>query len=184
MFPEHQNGKHMNTAGINTPNRIKQMSAMAFKTGSRFLLLASLVLPPAVQAVEPMPSQAKVLTARNKIAKRMVAHEEEHKGIVQAYAKLDAALLEKTALRMARNPGLPGGDDLMADEFSPFLKCDTAHRDLALLASAMAQHAARGAANLKRIVDQEQADYDRSHSTCVRRLAMPPTAAWADYQAE
>jgi len=57
----------MNTAGINTVDRIKQMPAMVIKTGSGFLLLAGLVLPPAVQAVEPMPSQAKVLTARNKI---------------------------------------------------------------------------------------------------------------------
>jgi len=114
----------------------------------------------------------------------MVAHEEELKAIVHAYAKLDAAYLDRTARRMEQNPGLPGGDDLMADEFSPFLTCDTAHRDLALLASAMAQHAARGTANLKRIVNQEQADYDWSHTTCVRRLAMPPTAAWADYQAE
>jgi len=165
--------------GTNTPHTTSRISMPL-----RYLLLTAVLVPLAVVSAEPMPPVQQLQVARTQVQKWMKAHEQERASLVEAYAKKDVAKLERLAMQMERQPGLPGGEALMRDEFAPFLKCDTAQRDLSLLASAMAQHAARGTPGLQKMVAAEQADYERTSALCKGRLSMTPTAAWDAYQAE
>jgi hypothetical protein len=161
----------------------------SYLTGPRAGLAGAtmlLALAGVAQAADPMPAESKMQASRSLVQMWMREHDIERIAVEQAYAKKDAASLERIAIRLKRQPGFPqkGSVDLMLDEYGPYLKCDTAYIDLGLMASAMAQQISRGGAGLDRILQQEQADYERSRSVCKQRLAMTPKAAWADYQAE
>lgn len=148
-------------------------SAAAVLTMSTFAMAAS-----------PMPALPKLVEAQGKVAQWMKAVETDRVSITAAFERKDASQLERTSRRLEQAPGLPRGQALMQDEYGPFLKCDTAARDLALLAAAMARQAARPTDSQLRIVKQEQADFDRNYAECKRRLSMKPQDAWAQYQAE
>lgn len=149
-----------------------------------FLILGALV--GVSHAADPMPPEPKVLAARSLIQTWMHQHDKEHASVVQAYEKKDRVTLEKTATQLLRHQGFPqkGNVDLMLEEYSAYLSCDTAYTDLGLLASAMAKHLSNGTAGTEKIIKQEQSDYARSSGVCKRRLAMTPAKAWADYQSE
>jgi hypothetical protein len=137
-------------------------------------------------AADPMPPERKVLAARNLIHSWMQQHDKEHARVVRAYAKKDRATLEKIATKLLRDQGFPqkGNVDLMLDEYSAYLSCDTAYTDLGLLAGAMSKHLSNGNLSTERGLNQEQSDYALSTGVCKRRLAMTPAKAWADYQSE
>lgn len=144
------------------------------------LLLASTL----VYAAEPMPPVAQIQSARAHVQTLMQRHDQERAEILKAYQAKDVSTLEKVAARRARGPGFQDPDRFMRDEYAPYLKCDTAQVDLALLASAMARNAARSSPALANIVATEQADYERSLQICKQRLSVAPAVAWAQYQAE
>jgi hypothetical protein len=151
----------------------------------RILLLALLWVSFASQAAEPMPPVRQIHAARHQVVKWMRGHEGEREAVASAYARNDIAWLEKEAARLNRQPGFADPNrTLMRAEFGPFLKCDTAQRDLGMLAAAMVQHSLHGTPTAARVVQEEQADYDRAAAICKRRLDMAPGIAWAEYQAE
>ncbi|MDL5034438.1 hypothetical protein QRD43_21220 [Pelomonas sp. APW6] len=145
---------------------------------------AILIFPSVVVASPGAPAPQSIAAAQAKVAQWMKPVEIEHARIAVAFEKHDVVYLERAEKRMASAPGLPGGDLLMQDEYAPFLKCDTAARDLAILVGAMSRYLARPSDALRKIVSLEQDDYDRSSAACRRRLSMKPQEAWAAYDAE
>lgn len=123
------------------------------------------------------PDQRLLESARSRVRDMtfsvMLTQERE---LEDAYSKGSAdELSSKSNLLMQ---GAPDAAQWKGSEFDPYLKCDTAWRDLGLYASAMAKDLKYGGDTHRKILDQERADYIRTKKSCQDFLDMSVEAAW------
>lgn len=156
---------------------------MSFRTHHPALFVLACVVSSTALA-DSGPSRATLEKAKTNVSGWYNEMVDQEKLLEEAYERKDTATLEKESVRrMAK--GMPGGNELwQQDEYSPYLKCDTAYLDLGLLAGAMHRAAARPSESSARILKQERADYTNSKAKCERRLKMPAQEAWREYDAE
>lgn len=98
-----------------------------------------------------------------------------------AYARGDIAGLEAAASSLML--GAPDAGNWKGNQFDPYLRCDTAWRDLGLYASAMRHELDESKPTTRKILEQERADFARTKKACQEFLAMKPAEAWEKEEA-
>lgn len=100
----------------------------------------------------------------------------QEKQIESAYSQGNADDLSTRSELLMQ--GAPDARNWKGNEFDPYLKCDTAWRDLGLYASALAKDLKYGGDTHRKILEQERADYNRTKRACQEYLGMSGEAAW------
>lgn len=128
-------------------------------------------------APEPAPTKEALEEARQRVAMLTLDPMlKQEKALQAAYKRGDSEALAAAADSLMQ--GAPDAGNWKTPAFDPYLKCDTAWRDLGLLASAMRHELEQGTMTTVKITSQELADFLRTKKSCMDFLAMPGLKAW------
>jgi len=137
-----------------------------------------------IPAAAPLPAPTKqaLEDARKRVALLTLdAMLKQEKAIEGAYKRGDSQALAAAADSLMQ--GAPDAGNWKTPAFDPYLKCDTAWRDLGLLASAMRHELDAATDTTRKITGQERADFQRTKKSCIDFLAMPALKAWETEEA-